>query len=177
VDLTFQRPFSNSVGEGDTFVIPIYVMNTDKDIWGEDAFEFKCVFNQALLLLETNANSSPQRQTRTLGITSKSHFGKSWRVGQPHDLYRWPPCVYRIPIRAPTVRPLSSSPPHSPDRSHYRMKSLLFALIRNFEFDLVFPAEDIVWEYQMVTRRPRIRGSEQDGPKLPLYVKIHIPDA
>ena len=57
------------------------------------------------------------------------------------------------------------------------MKCLLFALIRKFEFGLVFPVEDIVWRNQTVVRRPFVKGAEQDGPKLPLYVKIHVPDA
>lgn len=52
-NLTCLRLFSNSVSEGDRLLIPIYAMNTDKDIWGADAFEFKCVFNQYQLLLET----------------------------------------------------------------------------------------------------------------------------
>jgi cytochrome P450 len=30
---------------GDTVLIPIYAMNTDKDVWGDDALEFKCVFD------------------------------------------------------------------------------------------------------------------------------------
>ena len=56
------------------------------------------------------------------------------------------------------------------------MKCLLFALIRNFEFTLVVPAEDIVWRNQSVIRRPFVKGKEHDGPKLPLYVKVHTSD-
>ena len=55
------------------------------------------------------------------------------------------------------------------------MKCLLFALIRKFEFELVLPVENIVWRNQTVVRRPFVKGAEQDGQKLPLYVKIHIP--
>jgi len=62
------------MNKGDGIVIPIYAMNTDKDIWGEDASEFKCVFNQTLLLLETDPDSSPQCQTRTLGINPEGRF-------------------------------------------------------------------------------------------------------
>lgn len=57
-----------------------------------------------------------------------------------------------------------------------RMKCLLFALICKFEFGLVLPVEDIVWRNQAVVRRPFIKGAEQDGQKLPLYVKVHVPD-
>lgn len=56
------------------------------------------------------------------------------------------------------------------------MKCLLFALIRKFEFRLVVPVEDIVWRNQAVIRRPSIKGVEQLGQNLPLYVKVHIPD-
>jgi len=57
------------------------------------------------------------------------------------------------------------------------MKCLLFALVRKLEFNLALPVEDIVWRNQAVIRRPFVKNAEQDGPKLPLYVKIHTPDA
>lgn len=44
-DLTSPHLLSHSMGKGDKVLIPIYAMNTDKDIWGNDALEFKCVFN------------------------------------------------------------------------------------------------------------------------------------
>ena len=50
-----------------------------------------------------------------------------------------------MPILAHTVRLLSSSCPHTPDRFHHGIKSLLYALVRKFEFGLVLPAEDTVW--------------------------------
>jgi len=40
-------------------MIPIYAMNTDKDIWGKDALEFKCALNQRLLLFRTDTDSPP----------------------------------------------------------------------------------------------------------------------
>ena len=57
-----------------------------------------------------------------------------------------------------------------------RMKCLLFALIRKFEFDFVLPMDDIVWPNQTMIRRPVVRGAEHDGHKFPLYVKVHAPD-
>ena len=57
------------------------------------------------------------------------------------------------------------------------MKCLLFPLIKKFEFGLVVPAEDIVWRNHVVIRRPFIKGAEKEGPRLPLYVKVHVPDA
>lgn len=35
--------FANSIGQGGTVLIPIYAMNTDKDVWGDDALLFKSV--------------------------------------------------------------------------------------------------------------------------------------
>ena len=57
------------------------------------------------------------------------------------------------------------------------MKCLLFPLIKKFEFGLVVAAEDIVWLNQSMVRRPFIKGAEREGPKLPLHVKVHVPDA
>ena len=53
----------------------------------------------------------------------------------------------------------------------------MFPLIKKFEFSLVVPAEDIVWRNQAVVRRPYVRGAEREGPKLPMRVKVHVPDA
>ena len=58
-----------------------------------------------------------------------------------------------------------------------RMKCFLYALIREFEFGLVVPAEDIVWQNQAVVRRPFIKGEGQDGQKLPFYVKVYVPES
>jgi len=57
-----------------------------------------------------------------------------------------------------------------------RMKCLLSVLIRKFEFELALPVKDIVWRNQAMVRRPFVKDAEQDGPKLPLYVKVHVPD-
>jgi len=59
LDLTCPCPNVNSMAEGEKLLIPIYAMNTDKDIWGGDALEFKCAFNRNLLLLETDPDSPP----------------------------------------------------------------------------------------------------------------------
>jgi hypothetical protein len=76
-----------------------------------------------------------------------------------------------------------SSPPTFPLRQgpnnvySYRMKCALFAHLRTFEFSLAVPAEDIVWVNNTLVRRPHIKGAEEEGPNLPLYIKLHIPDA
>ena len=50
----------------------------------------------------------------------------------------------------------------------------MFPLIKKFEFSLVLPAEDIVWLNRSIVRRQFIKGAEQEGPKLPLHVKVHV---
>jgi hypothetical protein len=58
LDLTCPCLFVNRIGKGESLLIPIYTMNTDKDIWGRDALEFKCAFNLDLSPLETDLSPS-----------------------------------------------------------------------------------------------------------------------
>ena len=121
--LTCPCLFVNSINEGEKLLIPIYAMNTDKDVWGRDAFEFKCVTDQHLLLLGTETDSLPHQQTRTLGITPRSRFRTTWRVEPSYDLHNWPPRMHRVPIHALRVRPLSPPPP---SRLSFKRKPNLF---------------------------------------------------
>ncbi|KAF9778944.1 cytochrome P450 [Thelephora terrestris] len=129
---------SISMSEGDTITIPIYAMNTDKDIWGDDSLEFK----------PERWESPPEAISENPGV-----WGNLMTfLGGSHA------CIgYQFTI--------------------IEMKCLLFALIRKFEFELVIPAEDIVWGNHTVVRRPFVKGEEQDGQKLPLYVKVYVPDS
>jgi len=42
---------------------------------------------------------------------------------------------------------------------------------------MALPVEDIIWRTQAVVRRPFVKNAGKDGPNLPLYVKVHTPDA
>ena len=57
--------FANSMGKGDNVLIPIHTINTDKDVWGNDALEFKYVFSLVRLpfkwLLIHWRNDRPER--------------------------------------------------------------------------------------------------------------------
>lgn len=129
---------SISMSEGDRLMIPIYAMNTDKDVWGEDAFEFK----------PERWESPPEAVSENPGVWSNLMSF----LGGPRA------CIaYQFTL--------------------IEIKCLLSGLIRKFEFELALPVEDIVWRNQAVVRRPFVRGAEQDGPQLPLYVKVHVPDA
>ena len=46
------------MSKGDTVLVPIYAMNTDKDVWGSDALEFKYALDSVPLLLEIHPDSS-----------------------------------------------------------------------------------------------------------------------
>jgi len=129
---------SISISQGDCVLIPIYAMNTDRDIWGDDALEFK----------PERWESPPEAISENPGVWSNlmTFLGGS-RACIGHQF------------------------------SLMEMKCLLFALIRKFEFELAVPVEDIVWRNRAMIRRPFVKGAEQDGQRLPLYVKLHVPDA
>ena len=44
------------MSKGDGLTIPIYAMNTDKDMWGSDALEFKCAYRLVPPLLESDVD-------------------------------------------------------------------------------------------------------------------------
>ena len=46
------------MGKGDYLLVPIYAMNTDKDVWGSDAFEFKYALDLDPVLLEIYTDPS-----------------------------------------------------------------------------------------------------------------------
>ena len=52
------------------------------------------------------------------------------------------------------------------------MKALLFMLIRNFEFELALPADEIEKRSFIVTR-PYLKGNEKAGAQMPLRVKAY----
>ena len=43
--------------KGDSIILPIQSLNVSKDVWGEDAEEFKCVFHKCYTAA-TSANCS-----------------------------------------------------------------------------------------------------------------------
>lgn len=53
-----------------------------------------------------------------------------------------------------------------------RMKVLLFALLRSFEFELAVPAEVIVPQSAIVTR-PYLKDNFERGSQMPLVVKFY----
>lgn len=52
----------------------------------------------------------------------------------------------------------------------FRIKALLFALIRAFEFELAVPAEDIKSK-QLIVQRPWVKSEPDGGIQMPLIIK------
>lgn len=52
----------------------------------------------------------------------------------------------------------------------YRMKVLLFTLIRAFEFELAVPASDI-GKKSFIVQRPLLRSNPKAGNQMPLILK------
>lgn len=54
----------------------------------------------------------------------------------------------------------------------YRMKALLFVLIRHYNFELAVPAEDIAKKSTAVTR-PLVKSDPEGGNQLPMLITPH----
>ncbi|KAJ4473121.1 cytochrome P450 [Lentinula aciculospora] len=51
------------------------------------------------------------------------------------------------------------------------MKALLFVLVREFEFELAVPREEII-KKTMIVQRPRVKSEPEGGTQLPLLVRV-----
>ena len=58
-------------------------------------------------------------------------------------------------------------------RSH-RIKAVLYALVRRFEFSLALPASEATWSNIPAIRKTYIKGHEDKGPHMPLQVKPYV---
>lgn len=55
----------------------------------------------------------------------------------------------------------------------FRMKALLFALVRAFEFELAVPVEDIIKKSSIV-QRPVLATDPDGGNQMPLLIKPYL---
>ena len=83
-------------------------------------------------------------------------------LGGPHACigYRFSVTEY-VPLQ-----PSSHQLTHQP----YRLKALLFALVRAFEFELAVPHEDIV-PMGLLVQRPLVRTELDKGSQLPMIIR------
>ena len=54
-----------------------------------------------------------------------------------------------------------------------RLKALLFALVRDLEFALAVPAEDIIPVGTLI-QRPNVRSEMQKGAQMPLVIRPYV---
>ena len=52
----------------------------------------------------------------------------------------------------------------------YRMKALIFTLVRAFEFELAVPVEDVQTKSAIV-QRPILRSAPEAGSQMPLLIR------
>ncbi len=58
----------------------------------------------------------------------------------------------------------------APDYTPFRLKALLFALVRAFEFELAVPHEDIL-PMGLLVQRPTVRNELDKGAQLPMLIR------
>ena len=56
----------------------------------------------------------------------------------------------------------------------HRVKAVLYALVRRFEFSLTIPADDVSWSNIPAIRKAYIKGCETKGPHMPLRIKPYV---
>ena len=58
------------------------------------------------------------------------------------------------------------------DDTSFRLKALLFALVRAFQFELAVPHEDIV-PMGLLVQRPTVRNELDKGAQLPMLIRAY----
>ena len=56
----------------------------------------------------------------------------------------------------------------------YRIKAVLYALVRRFEFLPTMPADNVAWSNIPAIRKAYIKGCEDKGPRMPLRIKPYL---
>jgi len=56
----------------------------------------------------------------------------------------------------------------------HRIKAVVYALVRRFEFSLTLPACDVTWSNIPAIRKTYIKGCEEKGPHMPLRIKPYV---
>lgn len=100
----------------------------------------------------------------------------SGSLGKYDDFHWWPSCMHWLSILACGVSPIHVSDvfPRNinevPLFIYFRMKALLFTLIRAFEFELSVPANDIGTK-SFIVQRPFLKSNPKAGNQMPLILK------
>lgn len=162
---------TTSIAKGNKVAIPILQAHRSKEIWGEDVLEFKYV-NPRFPWIRYNAfithvDSRPERWDQP--PESISAIPGVWGhlltfIGGPRACigYRFSLVEYVHSSRCLLVAHILIF--------DHRLKALLFALVRSFEFEFAVPVEDICVKTAPL-QRPSLRSAPQGGFQLPLLVK------
>lgn len=155
---------AHRVPKGTPIVMPNLAMNRDKALWGEDAFEFRCVS-----FCSIGQPYSHLLQPRSLGGSPRCCHSHSGNMGEQSHLHGRAACLSRFPI-------LIESVPHLfyfriiQSLTICRIKVAVFTLLRSFEFQLAVPIEDIGKSTTLLVR-PMMLSDPDKGPQLPMLVR------
>ncbi|KAE9395109.1 cytochrome P450 [Gymnopus androsaceus JB14] len=119
------------VRKGQPLIIAVLGVNTDRLLWGSDAYEFK---PDRWLKVPDNVDTIPGVWSNLMTFWGGSRACIGWRF------------------------------------SIIEMKALLFTLVRNFEFELAVPVEEIILHRVASMQRPSL-SSDYSRAKLPLLIK------
>lgn len=114
-------------------------MNTSKEIWGEDAKEFKCVLcfrNRSLFLTDTAAQ---------IGGNPLQSYLSLFRVYGATFLLFSAAHTHALDLNSLLSSKFTGLLPWRAKNNHrslFRLKALLFVLVKAFEFDLAEPVEN-----------------------------------
>ena len=102
-------------------------------------------------------------------------------MGKSNDLHGWVSGLYRVSVcclrvreNILTCRSLGSLTRYWIPYCYCRVKTVLYALVRRFEFSLTLPAKDVTWSNIPPIRKAYIKGREDKGPHMPLRIKPYV---
>ena len=144
---------SGRVQKGQSIFVPLIALNRSKALFGEDALEFK-----------------PERWLGSGVPDAASTIPGVWGnvmtfLGGPRT------CIgYRFALVEYVFILLMLVTNCGANLSGFRMKALLFTLVRAYEFELEIPLDNIIWKTTIVPR-PFIKSEMEKGSQLPLKLR------
>lgn len=158
-----------SIKKGESIIIPIYIMNTDKATWGEDAGEFRYYgISSSVFEFSDLSFRRPERWEKMPEAASAlpGVWGNIMSfLGGPRA------CIgYRFSLAEYVVSRSYTLLLHHTNDLCRRTKALAFTLIRSFEFELGVPHAEIAKKSDIVTR-PYVRDHPEAGHQLPVVIK------
>jgi hypothetical protein len=151
--------------------VPVAALNRDIRIWGPDAAEFKYALHSLAFIVDLFELNYVCRPDRWDAIPEgASTIPGVWAhlfsfLGGPHNCIGW-----RFSLAECVQIPCLLGHWHADNNLFDRMKSLLYTLIRTFEFELAVKPEDIFTGTTAV-QRPILVNEPKKGPQLPMRLR------